>query len=73
LQKAVIRLTSVTNAIRAQKLLERRGIRAQIKKGVRSMNITGCSHGIEINWEYLDTVTQVLYQSGIRIMDISQF
>ena len=73
MQKAVIRLTSVTNAIRAQKLLAQRGIHALVKKGVRSMNVMGCSHGIEIDRQYLDTVTQLLFQYGIRIMDITQF
>jgi hypothetical protein len=63
----------VTNAIRSQKLLEQRGIRASIRKGVRGMNVTGCSHGIEINRVYLETTTQLLYQNGIRIMDIAQF
>jgi hypothetical protein len=63
----------VTNAIRSQKLLERRGIRATIRKGVRGMNVTGCSHGIEINPAYLELTTQLLYQNGIRVMDIAQF
>jgi hypothetical protein len=63
----------VTNAIRSQKLLEQRGIRAAVKKGVRGMNVTGCSHGIEINRAYLDTTTRLLYQNGIRVMDIAQF
>jgi hypothetical protein len=70
LQKATIRLTSVTYAIRAQKLLEMRGIRSIVRKGARSMHVTGCSYGIEISSVYLDNAIDILDQNGISILDI---
>lgn len=69
LSKHIIRLTSVTYAIRAQKLLEQRGIRAYIKKLVKSLSIHGCGYGLEISGD-LNTVIQILSSAGIRIVEV---
>ena len=66
MQKALIRLTSVTYAIRAQKLLERHGMRVTIKKFARSLQVNGCGYGIEINQTDLGKAADILNEAGIR-------
>lgn len=69
LNKHVIRLTSVTYAIRAQRLLQQRGIRCYVKKLVKSMHIHGCGYGVEIIGN-LDMAVQIISQAGIHIIEI---
>ncbi len=71
MQRAVIRLTSVTYAIRAQKLMEQRGIQAIVRKNARSMHTRGCGYGIEISLAYLDMAIGILNKNGIRMVEIS--
>lgn len=71
MQKAFIRLSSVTYAIRAQKLLEQRGIRATIKKITRSLQISGCGYGLEINAGDLEAAANLIASAGIRIIEIT--
>ena len=66
MQKALIRLTSVTYAIRAQKALESHGIRSTIKKFARSLQVNGCGYGIEIAQPDLSKAARVLKEAGIR-------
>ncbi|MCL2035281.1 MAG: DUF3343 domain-containing protein [Oscillospiraceae bacterium] len=68
MQKAIIRLTSVTYAIRAQKLLERQGIRSTIKKFARSLEVNGCGYGVEIDKMDLDKAAGILKSADIRIV-----
>jgi len=68
LQKALIRLTSVTYAIRAQKLLEGQGIRSTIKKFARSLQVDGCGYGIEIDKMDLDKAAEILKAAKIRVV-----
>jgi hypothetical protein len=63
-----IRLTSVTYAIRAQKLLEQRGIRSHIKKLSQSIGVHGCGYGLSINSD-LSQAIQILSSAGIRIVE----
>lgn len=71
MQKAIIRLSSVTYAIRAQKLLEQNGIRSVIKKLANSLQVTGCGYGLEINAPDLDTATRIITAAAIRILEIT--
>lgn len=71
MQKAIIKLTSVTYAIRAQKLLERQRIRSTIKKIVRNMHISGCGYGLEISAADLDMAQKIINSAGIRIIEIN--
>lgn len=70
MQKAIIRLSSVTYAIRAQKLLEQNGIRSVIKKLARSLQVTGCGYGLEINAPDTGAATTILNTAGVRILEI---
>lgn len=71
MHKAVIRLTSVTYAIRAQKLLEKRGIRSIIKKITTSLNVNGCGYGLELASADLNAAQSVIASAGIKIVEIS--
>lgn len=71
MNRFVIRLTSVTYAIRAQKLLEQRGIRAHVRKLQKSMSIHGCGYGLEIRANP-DTAVQILQAAGIRVIEVAE-
>lgn len=70
MHRHVIRLTSVTYAIRAQKLLEQHGIRSYVKKLTNSMSVHGCGYGLEIIGDP-DTAVQIIESAGIRIVEVS--
>jgi len=61
----VIRLSSVTYAIRAQKVLEQKGIRSYVKRVADQNN--GCGYGLEIQGD-VHTASRLISESGIRIV-----
>ena len=65
----MIRLSSVTYAIRAQKLLERQRIKSYIRKLSRSSQTEGCGHGLEVYGD-LSAVLGILAAAGIRVLDV---
>jgi len=65
----VIRLSSVTYAIRAQKLLEQQGIRSYVKRVTSTTQANGCGYGLEINGN-LEAAQRIITASGIRIVEI---
>jgi len=67
MNRNVIRLSSVTYAIRANKMLYERGIRNHIKKFAENMNINGCGYGIEISGD-VEAAKRILENAGIRIV-----
>lgn len=67
--KPILILTSVTYAIRAQKLLERRGIRAYIKRNVNGLSSHGCGYGVMVNGD-AQVASQILALAGIRVKGI---
>lgn len=71
MQKSIIRLTSVTYAIRAQKMLEQQGIRSTIKRITKSLQVSGCGYGIEINPIDTNSAKSILDAAGIRIVEIT--
>jgi hypothetical protein len=66
----MIRLSSVTYAIRAQKQLERHGIKSYIRKQQVSKNTRGCGYGVEVHGSVLQTAQDIIREAGIRIYDI---
>lgn len=64
-----IRLTSVTYAIRAQKLLERQGIKSYIKKIAKNLGNQGCGYAVEVHGN-LDRAIEIIGSSGIQITEI---
>lgn len=69
MNRPMIRLTSVTYAIRAQKLLERQGIRSYIKRLTKSTQVQGCGYGLEIVGN-LDMAVNTIRAADIRIIEI---
>jgi hypothetical protein len=71
LRNYIIRLTSITYAIRAEKLLAARGIRARIKKLSQSLSVHGCGYGLVITGELYPAV-QILTAAGIKIVETGE-
>ena len=69
MNRTIIRLMSVTYALRGQKLLEQQGIRAHVKKMVKSTKVQGCGYGLEIEGDGQRAV-QILQNAGIRMLDV---
>lgn len=69
LARAIIRLSSVTYSIRAQKLLEQRGIKSYIRKLARGMQVSGCGYGLEVFGD-VHTAVQILQTADIRVLEV---
>lgn len=65
----VIQLSSVTYAMRAQKLLERHGIRSAIRKKSNPTDVKGCGYGVEVHGNVREA-EQILRNAGIRVGEI---
>jgi len=70
LDRAVIRLTSVTYSIRAQKLLGQNGIWSYIKRLSKNINAHGCGYGLEVERQDVQRAYGILSSSGIRVVEI---
>ena len=70
MNKSILRLASVTYAIRAQKILEQRGIRSGIKKILQGQTPGGCGYGLELDGAHLQAAQQELSSAGIRILEL---
>lgn len=69
LNRHIIRLTSVTYAIRAQKLLEQKGYRTYVRKLAKNLNAHGCGYGLEISGNPAEAV-EILAAAGIRVVEV---
>ncbi|HHY53093.1 MAG TPA: DUF3343 domain-containing protein [Clostridiales bacterium] len=66
---ATILISSVTAAMRAQRLLEQRGIRSYIRKIANHPKLGGCGYGLEIAGD-LTSALYLLQAANIRILGI---
>lgn len=71
LNRYIIRVTSVTYAMRAQKLLERQGIRAYVRKMAKNLSQHGCGYGVEVVGDPA-AAADIISASGIRVVEITQ-
>lgn len=62
-----ILMSSVTSALRAQTLLQQRGIPSCIRKIAGSHKLGGCGYGLELQGDCEDALC-LLRAAGIRIM-----
>lgn len=69
MNRHIIRLTSVTYAMRAQKLLEQQGYRVWVKKLAKNAQVHGCGYGVELTGD-LQHAVQILNLAGIRIVEV---
>jgi hypothetical protein len=65
---AIIRLSSVTYAIRAQKLLEANGIKSYVRKRHGGKQTYGCGYSVEVHADALYTAQDIIRAAGIRIV-----
>lgn len=65
----IIRLTSVTYAIRAQKVLEQHGIRSHVRKLVKNLQVSGCGYGLEVVGD-IHLAARLISEAGIRIVEV---
>ena len=70
LNRPIIRLSSVTYAIRAQKQLERHGIKSYVRKQHVGTNTYGCGYGVEVHSNVLQQAQDIIRAAGIRILSI---
>ena len=70
MSKAFLKFSSVTYAIRAQKLLERQGIRSYMKKLTGTPGAQGCGYGLEIN-DDPEKARRLLAEADIRLTGIA--
>ena len=70
MNRPIIRLSSVTYAIRAQKQLERHGIKSYVRKQADGKNTYGCGYGIEVHSSALVSAQEIIRAAGIRIISV---
>lgn len=66
---SVILFSSVTWALRAQKILEKHGVRSAMKKIANSPKLGGCGYGLEI-YGNTQAALHLLQAGNIRIVDV---
>ncbi|MEG1743739.1 MAG: putative Se/S carrier-like protein [Clostridia bacterium] len=69
--KNTIVLSSVTYAIKAQKLLEPYGIGSSLTRSSGVRAIKGCGYGLKINGDVQDAA-RIIKKDGIRILGYSE-
>ena len=65
----IIRLSSVTYAIRAQKQLERHGIQAYIRRQAGNLKGQGCGYAVEVRGD-VENAAKIIRNAGVRIVSI---
>ena len=66
---SILKFNSVTYAIRAQKILERGGIRSYMKKITNTTSNRGCGHGLKITTD-AGAALQLLAEEDIRVAEV---
>lgn len=72
MKTTIYSVSSVTNAMRGQKLLERNGIRAYVHRKTNPDGQNGCGYSLWVsaqNPAQLEAAERLLQASGIRILD----
>ena len=66
----IIVLSSVTYAIKAQKLLSFGGIRSELNKSSTVKAVRGCGYGIKVRSDQLDEASDILVKNGIKMLGV---
>jgi len=69
MSSGTIILSSITWAIRAQKLLEKEGIPTEIRKISKVGKLRGCGYGLTVN-DDLQTALRLLDEGKIKYIDV---
>lgn len=68
MNKLIIKVGSVTFALKAKDILQNRGIKSQIKKTANPSKGEGCGYSVVVP-DGTDSVVGILRLSGIEILD----
>ena len=66
----LVRLSSMTEAVRLKKRLSRENLQVQVVQNPAHHGKKGCSYGLEIDSEHLPQVKKAAADFGIQIMGI---
>ncbi len=72
LGNSAITVSSVTYALRGQKILRSIGIKAEVKKTVKHDGEKSCSYSLIVKKEKVDEAEQILLRNGVRVMGRSE-
>ena len=70
--KPAIMVSSVTNALRGQKLLASHGIRSEILRSSGKGERRGCGYSLAVAREQLEKTRELLVRNGIKVVGTSE-
>lgn len=70
---SIIILRSLTYAQRAERLLERAGIYASVKKVPQSASPEGCTYGVLVRSKNLDQAQSTLIKNSMTIRNVLEY
>ena len=70
--KPAIMVSSVTNALRGQKLLASHGIRSEILRSSGKGERRGCGYSLAVAREQLEKTRELLVRNGIKVLGTSE-
>ena len=62
----MIKVSSVTHAMKGKEILLNRGIRARVERTSRSIDPTGCGYSISVSGN-ADLAEEILKKSGVKV------
>lgn len=66
--KLAIMVSSVTNALRGQKLLASHGIKAEIKRSIGKGDKKGCGYSLAVDGDMAGAAMELLAKNGIKVL-----
>lgn len=70
---AILVMSSVTYALKAQGILARHGIGTRLEKLNKNRSLKGCGYGLRIEKSKLDAAERLLAEENIRIVEIIDY
>ncbi|MEM1483983.1 DUF3343 domain-containing protein [Oscillospiraceae bacterium PP1C4] len=70
IDRPVLVVRSITNAMRGQKLLEQNGISAYVQRNTAPTVKQGCGYGLKISGDMMNAAIQILNQADIKVVEI---
>ena len=68
----ILVFTSVTYALKTQKLLAASGINSYLMRHNHTTKSRGCSYGLAVNPRYVPEAEKIAAEAGIRILEIAE-
>ena len=70
MSQPMIVVSSITYAMRGQKILEKQGIPSRMERNVKAMNKYGCGYGLRVNAGSEERAKVILLRSGIKVLAV---